>query len=314
MSTRRRSSRCSSAPSPATGTCFYASLKAGTQNGAIARIFITGVSPILLDDLSSGFNIVTHVSQSAQLNTLAGFTRVEVERAVDDFLSARPHLAERPEIADRVRLLDVMERYYDGYRFSEHAGERVFNSDMVLYFFRELHDQGQYPADMLDLNVRTDYRRLARIGMITGTGGAARRVLLETILSDGYVHSTIVKQFGAASLSSREQFVSLLYYLGMLTLGAEPPGAEGYRLEIPNRVIRELQWEHLALTLKAEAQVDMDTHDLNAALGVMAVQGDIEPFLELFHARVIKVLFRPWSAETREEPAKKRKRSANRAR
>jgi Predicted AAA-ATPase/PD-(D/E)XK nuclease superfamily len=269
---------------------FYASLKTGTQNGAIARIFITGVSPILLDDLSSGFNIVRHVSQSPWLNTLAGFTRPDVERAVDEFLSARPHLAEQPEIADRARLLDVMERHYNGYRFSEDAGERVFNSDMVLYFLSELDDRGRYPADMLDLNVRTDYRRLVRIGMLSSAAAAARRALLESILGDGYVNGALVKQFGAGSLSSENQLISLLYYLGMLTLAAEAPGTGSSRLEIPNRVIRELQWEHLATLLKEQEHVELDTRHLEIALGAMAMQGDIAPFLELFHGRVIKAL------------------------
>jgi hypothetical protein len=213
-----------------------------------------------------------------------------VERAVDEFLNARPHLEGQPGLVERAKLFDVLERYYDGYRFSEDAGERVFNSDMVLYFLSELDDRGRYPADMLDLNARTDYRRLVRIGMLTGTAGAARRTLLSGILADGYVVGTLVKQFGVESLSSEDQFISLLYYVGMLTLAAETSGLGTYRLEIPNRVIRELQWEHLAAMLKEQEHVDVDTRHLSAALGAMAMQGDIAPFLDLFHTHVIKAL------------------------
>jgi hypothetical protein len=103
-----------------------------------------------------------------------------------------------------------------------------------------------------------------------------------------------VRQFGVAGLSSQASFLSLLYYLGMLTLAQQPPdisvGAVGYRLEIPNRVIRELQWEHLALLLKDEGNLTIDTRDIEAALQAMAFQGDIEPFLTLFHERVIKAM------------------------
>jgi Predicted AAA-ATPase/PD-(D/E)XK nuclease superfamily len=273
---------------------FYATLKAGTGSGAVGRMFITGVAPLLLDDLSSGFNIATHISQSPRFNKLVGFTRADVERGLDELLHDRPDLAAQPELGDRARLLDVLEQYYDGYRFSEDVAERVFNSDMVLYFLRELDDGGRFPTQMLDLNVRTDYRRLQHIGMLTGTDRSERRALLETIVSEGGIRSPLETQFGVRSLPARTQFVSLLYYLGMLTLGPQPPDRPprvfGYRLEIPNRVIRELQWEHLAAMLQEEAHVAIDTGELEAALLAMAMEGDIAPFLDVFHARVIEAL------------------------
>ena len=273
---------------------FYATLKSGTASGAVSRIFITGVAPLLLDDLSSGFNIATHLSQSPHVNTLAGFTHTDVERLVDGLLSARPALASQAGLADRRLLLEVLEQYYDGYRFSPDTPERVFNADMVLYFLYEVLDRGRYPTDMLDLNVRTDYRRLQRIGVLAGTARDERRALLEAILTDGGLQSELTRQFGVKALSSRTQFISLLYYLGMLTLGeqpeGEPPGAFGYRLEIPNRVIRELQWEHLATLLKDEAEIQLDTRELEEALRAMALQGDIAPFLALFHDRVVKAM------------------------
>ncbi|HSN99156.1 MAG TPA: AAA family ATPase, partial [Candidatus Nanopelagicales bacterium] len=273
---------------------FYATLKAGTGTGAVSRMFVTGVSPLLLDDLSSGFNIAAHVSDSPRLNDLAGFRHADVERAIDVLLTDRPELATLSGLGDRRSLLDVLERYYDGYRFSAKVSERVFNADMVLYYLRELDDHSTAPADMLDYNVRTDYRRLQRIGLITGTAATERRTLLESILAEGGIHSELVRQFGVRSLSSQSQFISLLYYLGMLTLGREPrdepPAGPGHRLEIPNRVIRELQWEHLAFMLQDEANLVLDKADLDVALHAMAIAGDIAPFLALFHERVIKAM------------------------
>ncbi|HSN98798.1 MAG TPA: AAA family ATPase [Candidatus Nanopelagicales bacterium] len=269
---------------------FYRTLKMGTRSGAVARMFITGVSPILLDDLASGFNIAFNVSQDHRLNTLAGFTREEVERAVDEFLVASPEIADDPGLVDREALLGLLSHYYNGYRFSRHAAERMFNADMVLYFLRELSKERGAPADMLDPNVRTDYARLQRLGLLTGTGGATRRALLQTILSEGFAHGRLVEQFGVKSLSSYDQFLSLLYYIGMLTLGQDPPDTTALRLEIPNRVIRELQWSHLALMLKEQEGVEFHTEELEEALRRMAVEGDIEPFLTLFHARVVKAM------------------------
>jgi hypothetical protein len=154
---------------------FYATLKAGTATGAVGRMFITGVAPLLLDDLSSGFNIATHLSQNPGFSTLTGFTHADVERALDGLLSARPELAGDAAFADRGQLLAALEQYYDGYRFSPHATERVYNSDMVLYFLSEVDQTRAYPTDMLDLNVRTDYRRLQHIGTLAGSAQGERR-------------------------------------------------------------------------------------------------------------------------------------------
>ena len=269
---------------------FYAALKSGTTTGAVARMFVTGVSPLMLDDLSSGFNIAKHASMSPRLATLAGFTRADMERAVDEFLVARPALTTLPGLGlgDKGALLNLLEEHYNGYRFAEDAEERVFNSDMVLYFLSELDDRERPPDTMLDRNVRTEYGHLQRIGTLTGANMAERRGLLQTIVGEGHIRSEIIEQFGFANLASHKHFLSLLYFLGMLTLGKAPRDPVGYDLEIPNRVIRELQWEHLALLLRDDAQVNINVDDLEAALGAMAVQGEIAPFLDLFHKQVLQ--------------------------
>jgi hypothetical protein len=267
---------------------FYAALKSGTTTGAVGRMFVTGVSPLMLDDLSSGFNIATHASMDVGLSALAGFTRADTERAVDELLAARPELAAIPGLGDTEALIRVLEEHYNGYRFSPRATARVFNADMVLYFLSALDRSSAYPDNMLDRNVRTEYGHLQRIGTVGGADLRERRALLETILGEGHIRSELIEQFGVARLAGRAGFLSLLYYLGMLTLGTSPRGVAGYDLEIPNRVIRELQWEHLALMLRDEAQVDINVDDLRLALGAMAVEGEIAPFLKLFHEQVLQ--------------------------
>ncbi len=90
--------------------------------------------------------------------------------------------------------------------------------------------------------MRTEYAHLQRIGTLSGTVITERRALLETILSEGHIRSELVEQFGVKSLASHTSYVSLLFYLGMLTRGTAPRSSMGYDLEIPNRVIRELPW------------------------------------------------------------------------
>jgi hypothetical protein len=269
---------------------FYAQLKAATQSGVLERLFVTGVTPLMLDDLSSGFNVATNISLDVDFDTLTGFTRADVARAVDELLSARPDLAAIPELAGRAALLDVMEKSYDGYRFSFDARERVFNPDLVLYFLSHAMRMRRYPGELLDPNVRTQYTHLQRIGKLSGTAAAERRELLEAIVSDGHVRTPLLSQFGARSLRTRAAFLSLLYHLGMLTLRDAPEDVAGNDLEIPNRVIRELQWEHLAIMLEEEALVDVRLDDLRVALGAMVTAGDIAPFLALFHEKVLKAI------------------------
>jgi len=266
---------------------FYAALKAGTGAGGLARMFITGVSPILLDDLSSGFNIIKPVSLQARFNTMAGFTRADVERATGELLADMPALRADPRIGDQAQLLSMLERYYNGYRFSKDAAERVFNSDLVLYFLAEIENHGRYPEQMLDLNVRTDYGRLQRIATLSGAAGAELRDLLSAILTEERVSSPIVEQFGVRNMHGREQLVSLFYYMGMLTFAPPSPGQAVPDLVVPNRVMRELQWEFLALSVKDQERVWIDTLDLEKALTAMASAGDIAPLLALFREQVV---------------------------
>ncbi len=266
---------------------FYAALKAGTSTGALGRMFVTGVSPIMLDDLSSGFNIITHLSQADEFNAMAGFTRADVERAVDELLGDRPDLAPDPRLGDRAALLQTMERYYNGYRFSRRATERMYNSDLVLYFLRAIAVTGHYPEQMLDLNVRTDYGRLQRIAKLAEAEGGETRSLLESILTEESVSSPLVEQFGTRTMNGPAQLVSLFYYMGMLTFGAGSEQSADPLLVVPNRVIRELQWEYLAFALQDQEHIFLDTRELSKALSAMAVQGDIEPLLAQFRRDVV---------------------------
>jgi hypothetical protein len=229
---------------------FYASLKAGTTSGGLSRMFVTGVSPILLEDLSSGFNSITHISHYARFDAMAGFTRAEAARAVDELLSRKPDLIGDRRLGDRADLLDTLEQLYDGYRFSDIASERVFNSDRVLYFLRQIEDTGQYPEQVLGLDVRADYDKLRHLAVLSGAAGGETRDLLETILTEGQLSTRLVEQFGTWTLCSpTEQLASLFFYMGMLTFGEGSAKGIMPQLVIPNRVTRELEWEHLAQAL-----------------------------------------------------------------
>jgi len=266
---------------------FYSALKAGTGRSALGRMFVTGVTPIMLDDLSSGFNIITHISQSERFDGMAGFTRADVEAAVDAMLLDRPDLASDPRLGDRDVLRKTLERYYNGYRFSLRASETMYNPTLLLYFVREVLSSGYYPRQMLDLNVRTDYGRLYRIATLTGAGGRETRDLLEAILTDELIVSRLVEQFGSRGLFNRAELVSLFYYMGMLTFAEGAAAMPEPTLVIPNRVMRELQWEYLSIAMHDNDDIHLDVGRMEGALVTMAVQGDIAPLIDLFKRQVI---------------------------
>lgn len=267
---------------------FYRALKAGVDTGAIGRVFITGGTPILLDDLVTGFNIVTNISNAPRFNALAGFTRTEVERAVDELLRDIPSLIDT--VGDRNALLETLERFYDGYRFSIKARDRVFNSTLVIYCLRELANSGEYPKNMLDANARTDYQKLHRLWASAGPAADERRAALEQILSEGKVSSPLVERFGMRTEATTSQFVSLMYYTGMLTLAPEPPNLDVYLFETPNRVIRDLSWEHYTRLLEDMQGLVLRSQPIALALLDITHKGDLEPFLDVLRKTILPVL------------------------
>lgn len=269
---------------------FYAALKAFTLTETVARTFITGVSPIMLDDLSSGFNIIKHISQKETFHALSGFTRADVERAIDTLLHDKPELAVDPRIGDRASLMNTLERYYNGYRFARRAAEKIYNSTLVLYFLSEVKSNGYYPNQMLDLNVRTDYGRLYQIARATSEKDTDTRDLLEEILTHESISVTLVEQFGTRMNLGRAQIASLLYYMGMLTFAEETEYEGEATLVIPNRVMRELQWQYMAFALEDHDGIRFDAGRLPQVLRKLAHDGDVQPLIDLFHKEVVKRL------------------------
>ncbi len=269
---------------------FYRTLKAGGETGAIGRVFITGGTPILLDDLMTGFNVTINISINEHYNTLAGFTKADVERALDELLRDQPELQSIPEVGNRERLIATLEAFYDGYRFSPDATERVFNSTMVLYFLRELAMSGRYPKQMLDANARTDYEKLHALWASTGPDAHERRTIIETLLTERKVWSPLIERFGTRGDPSDAQFVSLMYYTGMLTLAARPPKRHRFLFEPPNRVMRELGFDHYTRLMKDLETIDLRAKPLDDALCIMAADGTMDSFLDVFRQKVLKVL------------------------
>ncbi|EIW00658.1 ATP-binding protein [Thermoanaerobacter siderophilus] len=250
---------------------FYETLKIGTES-VIDRIFITGISPIMLDDLTSGFNIALNVTMDLSLNEMLGFTEEEVVKILEEV-----------GIEEKENLINNLRELYDGYKFNKNAKTRVYNPDMVLYFLAQYKNTGGYPEYLIDDNVKTDYGRLNRLTM-----NEENKVLLERIIKEEGIVAEIVTKFSFDRMYDEEYFVSLLFYMGLLTI--ERQEKTRLFLKIPNYVIKTIMWEYIETNLKKEYKINLDLNELRKTIEEMAYEGRIKPYIEYISQNVLKVL------------------------
>ncbi|MBQ7650563.1 MAG: AAA family ATPase [Victivallales bacterium] len=248
---------------------FFALLKA--KGKVIQRILFTGVSPMTLDDVTSGFNIAENISQDSQLATLCGFTHKDV-RAIMDYYAEAGMFS-----LDRDQAFRLMTDWYDNYCFSEDCNERVCNPVMLFGFMRNCMSGKHFPRVMVDENLRTDYNKLRHIvttnGRLNGKFNA-----LERLVTDGSVTTTLIRSFQADALIRPESFVSLLFYYGMVTI--DGVDLEGDRMVIPNQTMRQFISDLLLNGYKDASGVDPRMRNIADLLGKMAKSGAWRPVIE----------------------------------
>lgn len=240
---------------------FFNTVKAGTKT-AIERCFVTGVSPVTMDDVTSGFNIGTNYSLSSEFNELMGFTEKEVREMLDYYRTT----CEFHHTTDG--LIELMKPWYDNYCFAEESYGRVtmYNASMVLYFVDNyVRRNGNVPKYMLDDNIRTDYNRLRMLVRRDNEFGHDASII-RRIAEQGYIAAELKTGFPARSITDPRNFVSLLYYFGMLSIDGTMRG--GTKLTIPNQVVREQFYRYLLETYEQEhlSQEDYIRSELSTGL------------------------------------------------
>lgn len=249
---------------------FYETVKIGTES-VVERIFITGISPIILDDLTSGFNIALNITMDVNMNEMLGFTESEVNGIIEKLS------IERKDIMINLR------EYYNGYLFNEFSTERVYNPDMVLYFLDQFVRFNQRPRYLIDDNVKMDYGRLNRLSM-----NIENQRILKNIVENEGITSDIVTRFSFDRMYDQEYFVSLLFYMGLLTIDRKEKSR--LILKIPNYVIKTVYWEYVVNSIKREYNIVLDTESLRIAIEEMAYNGDIMPYIDYIRDNVLKAL------------------------
>ncbi len=258
---------------------FYEVLKRATLSNVIQKMFITGVTPITLDSLSSGFNIVKHITYKEEFNALAGFTQKEVN------FSLEQSIFKECDSIDKEQLLEKLKIWYNGYLFNVQANERIYNATLVNYFISEYDKKRcEMPTKMLDSNVASDYKAIMKLFNI---GDSDRNYkVLEELIENGTVTGIIKDRYDLNQEFTQDDFITLIYSMGFITIKEQITG-ELNIFEIPNYVIKILYFNYFAVEL--QRRNDFKLNDSFSQIVTKLLLGDIEPFKEQLN-EVIKVL------------------------
>ena len=245
---------------------FFAELKGavGEVGSPLARLFITGVSPVTLDDVSSGFNIALNITRDPDLSAILGFTPEEMRTLFSAF--GQDYEAHRP----------LLDSWYNHYRFSDEGDDTVTNSDMALYYLQALYRIGKPPKELIDQNVRIDYVKLRHLIQLDRQLNGSF-VRLREIIDERQISATIQTSFPAERLQEGDCFVSLLFYFGLLTYSGRERRGQPV-LVIPNRTIDQLMYSYLREAFDDVGLFRPDLFEIGDRLARLAWDGDWQPF------------------------------------
>ena len=246
---------------------WYEVLKEGTET-VIDRIFITGVAPITLDSLTSGFNIGKDITQDVRFNDMMGFTQSElIEILTNQNISKE----------DQEKILPIMKENYDGYKFCLNAENQIYNSNMCLYFLSEYTWSKKIPDRLIDMNIASDYSKIGK--MLDLCKGENRLEILRKTVQGEPIINTIVEKFNPAIEFTEIDMISMLYYLGYLTISGNLVGIP--ELTIPNKVMKEIYASYFMQLMNKEAEFRIDNSTNQEILIQLAMDGRIDKIVEV---------------------------------
>ncbi len=258
---------------------FYEVLKTATLSGVVQKMFITGVTPITLDSLSSGFNIVLNISNRREFNAVAGFTQDEVEYSLENSIFQKCHIEQKEQLLEKIKT------WYNGYLFNVKANQRIYNATLLNYFISQFdYSDCTMPKKMLDSNVASDYKAIMKLFNI---GDSDRNyTILEELIENNSISGAIKDRYDLNQEFRRDDFITLIYSMGFITIEEELFGEE-YAFRIPNYVIKMLYFNYFAVELKKRNSLTFDS-DIKTLLRDLAM-GNEKPFQKQL-STVIKTL------------------------
>ena len=251
---------------------FFTVLKALTTSldAPLKRMFITGVSPVTMDDVTSGFNIGTNISLDLQFADLTGF-RHEDLRAITDYYAAHC-------VFDADKAYDTAIKWYDNYRFGSFDAPPLANTTIVLSFFSYLWRTKKFPKKLIDDNLRTDYAKIRHLVTLDRRLNGNFHVL-ENLIAGGRLSEPMVESFQARELTKKENFTSLLYWFGITTITGEKFGKMTFG--IPNETLKELVAKMIPAAYSDVHKIDERVFAINDGLCDFADKGEWRGFMDV---------------------------------
>jgi hypothetical protein len=243
---------------------FFTVLKAGTSgnNAPVKRMFITGVTPMTMYDVTSGFNIGENISLNYLFNALTGVTQKE-----------RAELFRYYGIPDKY--VALVNEWYDNYRFTEEPAGSVYNTDMLLYFVKHYLQTRKPPKELIDINVRSDYSKLRYLIYTNNRLNGNFELMQKLIAGENITIASISQDFSGLRLSERDNFVSLFYYLGLLSI--KDSGLD-ITLSIPNETVKRIDVDYIKESLRDAEMFKADLNTLSDLYRDFALNGNVEVF------------------------------------
>ena len=271
---------------------WYEILKEGTES-VVDRIFITGVAPITLDSLTSGFNISSDKTKDERFNEMIGFTENELKKLMND---------QNINEESQEEILPIMRQNYDGYKFSLYGKEKIYNSNMCLYFLNNYIELGRVPEELVDVNIASDYNKIGN--MLSLCKNENRINIIEKTVLGEKLPTKITQKFNPEIGFGEKELLSMLYYLGYLTIVGEKLGK--VELKVPNQVMKEIYAEYFLELIERETELKIEENEYDKILQEIAIEGKMDAFVktverylknlsnrdyERFNEKYVKLLF-----------------------
>ena len=250
---------------------WYEILKKGTET-VVDRIFITGVAPVTLDSTTSGFNIARDITRNINFNDMLGFSQKDVEYLMDELEISKEKQKE---------LLPIIKTNYDGYVFSTMIKEnmenyRLYNSNMTLYFLNMYQEQNNMPEELVDINIISDYSKIE--AFMDLCQNMNKMELLEKIVAGDLIESELTEKFNAEIEFGEKELVSLLFYLGYLTI--KEKDFDVIEFGVPNDVIRKIYSDYFLEYIKRRSGITNEISQ-KEILKEIFLEGKINKLLEI---------------------------------
>ena len=250
---------------------FYARIKEAIKAGVVERFFATGIAPVTLDSMTTGFNIATDITRNPLFDTMIGFAEHEVKEIIKEVL---PEKTEK----EQQEIYNTMKKYYDGYRFSEESEKHIFNSTLVMYYLNNYMQLGKPPTKLLDMNIAANFTKLGNL--LTLKGNSISKEILTKAIQNQPIQGEIIDKFELGEMPIDEQVIqSLLFYFGYLTIGENITDTI-IKYKIPNQVMSGIYNEYF-LYLIQKSGVEINITKIQEAALELGFEGKINKICKI---------------------------------